>query len=966
MKQSSSNSLMTRTVARLAVAVMFAAVFVAGARTAEPVTFHVATCGNDAWSGKPAKPNNEKTDGPFATVERARDAIRSLKQVGKLPAGGVVVEILAGRYELSKPVELMAEDSGTAESPIVYRARPGDVVHISGGRVVTGWKPVTDPAVVNRLDPAARGKVFQADLRAQGITEYGDLGLDAEAELQLWLAKVDNQGEDAMGSSYASRGKKVSPRLEVFFNDQPMQISRWPNNDFITIQEVLGKTGIDVRGIKGCKEGIFVYEGDRPSRWVAEPDAWVEGYWFRDWAVQRHKITSIDTEKHVIEVAKPYHDYGYRKGQWFRGFNLLCEIDEPGEWYIDRQTGTLYFWPPAELDHGRVEVSTAPRLFTLADTSYVTLRGLWLETARGTGIAIKGGQQCRIIGCTLRNLGNHAVTVFDGKENGVIGCDMYGMGGGGIYLVGGDRKALVPAGHFAENNHIHHFGRWDRMYRPGLFMSGVGLRASHNLIHDAPHSAILFGGNDHLMEFNEIHNVCFESHDCGAIYAGRSWTLRGHVIQYNYLHHLYGKSGGPCNGIYLDDLFSSATVQGNIFHQVPSAVFVGGGRDNIIQNNVFVDCPRALHIDGRALGWCGPHADGRIKEATEKGTIAGVRYKEPPFSTRYPQLANILDDEPKQPKGNVVRQNIFWQGQAEDLRRVAKGAPVLPTWWDAIERKIRPLVTLENNLLNADPMFVNPDAGNFQLRDDSPAWKLGFKRIPVEKIGLYKDEQRASWPVNHPAYAMPAPPAFKLVFLGNSITLHGPNQKIGWPGNWGMAASAEEKDFVHLVSRSLARTKDATPVLIVRNIAEFERQYATYDAEAKLKDVYEFGADIVIMAIGENVPALGSDEAKTQFAASLRKLLRGLNTGKHPIVVVRSCFWANQAKDQVLKQTCQEVGGIFVDIGALAKDESNYARSERKIAHAGVAAHPGDKGMQAIANAILGALNNQRGKETEK
>ena len=75
--------------------------------------------------------------------------------------------------------------------------------------------------MISRLDPAARGKVYQTDLKAQGVTEYGDLGLDAAWELQVWLARVDNQGEDAMGSTYASVGKKVRPRLEVFFNDQP-------------------------------------------------------------------------------------------------------------------------------------------------------------------------------------------------------------------------------------------------------------------------------------------------------------------------------------------------------------------------------------------------------------------------------------------------------------------------------------------------------------------------------------------------------------------------------------------------------------------------------------------------------------------------------------------------------------------------------------------------------------------------
>ncbi|HPA16226.1 MAG TPA: right-handed parallel beta-helix repeat-containing protein [Verrucomicrobiae bacterium] len=737
--------------------VAIAMVPVIRAGTVDRTTFYVGTNGNDAWSGRFPNANAAKTDGPFATIERARDEIRVLKGGAGLPKEGAVVEILGGRYELMRPIDLTSMDSGTAEAPVIYRARTGDVVRISGGRNIDGWKPVTDPGTLERLDASARGKIFQANLAAQGITEYGDLGLDAAWELQVWLAKTDNQGEDAMGSAYASVGKNVSPRLEVFFNGEPMEISRWPNEGFIRIEEVLGASPIEVRGVKGCKEGIFVYEGDRPKRWMGEKDAWVQGYWFRDWAEQRHKIASIDAGKKIISVIPPYHNYGYRKGQWFRGFNLLNEIDEPGEWYIDRSLGIVYFWPPRPIDRGSVEVSMAPGLFRLVGASHVTIRGLLMEAARGTAISIAAGERCRVIGCTFRNLGNHAVTVFNGEGHGVIGCDMQGMGGGGIYLVGGDRKALAPAAHFAENNHIHHFGRWDRMYRPGLFLSGVGLRASHNLIHDAPHAAILFGGNDHIFEYNEIHNVCTESHDCGAIYAGRSWTLRGHVIQYNYLHHLCGKDGGPCNGIYLDDLFSSATVRGNVFYQVLRPVFIGGGRDNVIENNVFVDCPKAIHIDARALGWCGPHADGRIKEAQEKGTIAGVRYKEPPFSTRYPQLVNLLDDEPKKPKGNIVRRNIFWQGPGEDLRRVAAGESVKETWWDDIDPKIRSLVRIENNLINEDPGCVDAQAGNFRLRDDSPAWRLGFQRIPFEKIGLYQDGARASWPASHPVRPLPRP-----------------------------------------------------------------------------------------------------------------------------------------------------------------------------------------------------------------
>ena len=197
---------------------------------------------------------------------------------------------------------------------------------------------------------------------------------------------------------------------------------------------------------------------------------------------------------------------------------------------------------------------------------------------------------------------------------------------------------------------------------------------------------------------------------------------------------------------------------------VPIVLFVGPALfnhpaingDNLIQNNVFIDCPKAIHVDARARGWCGPHADGRIKEAQQKGTIAGIRYNEPPYSTRYPLLAGLLADEPKKPKGNIVRRNIFWQGPGEDLRRVAQGAPIKENWWNDIEPGIRALVKLEDNLINVDPHFVDPQSGNYQLRADSPAWPLGFQRIPVEQIGLVQDINRASWPVQHPVRALNA------------------------------------------------------------------------------------------------------------------------------------------------------------------------------------------------------------------
>ena len=661
------------------------------------VELHVASDGDDANPGAASK--------PFATLERARDEIRAIKKAKGLPTGGVAVTVRGGLYALDRAFELTAEDSGEAKAPIVYRARKGEEVRISGGKRVTEWQVVTDPAVVERLDPAARGKVLQADLRAIGVTDFG-----------------------AMGGGFGQGG---GPGLELFFNDQPTTLSRYPNDGFIKITGVKGKTEVDVRGTKGRVEADFTYEGDRPDRWKDENDGWVLGYWFWDWAEQRQRIESIDPATNRMTLAKPYHSYGYRKGQWFHGFNLLSEIDTPGEWHLDRKSGVLYFWPPSPIASGRATVSVRDNLVVMRRAHSITLRGLTFEAARGTAIKIDGALNDKLVGCTLRNVGGTAVTV-NGANSGVVGCDIYATGDGGISLSGGDRATLEPAGLYAENNHIHHWSRWNRMYRHGISLHGVGNRAAHNLLHHSPHTAVFFSGNDHVIELNEIHDVCNESNDAGAIYAGRDWTMRGTEIRYNHLHHIRGFENRGCIGVYLDDMYCGTSIFGNLFHDVTRAAFIGGGRDNRIVNNIFVDCKPAVHVDSRALGWAHDHSDAWLKEIAEKGTLSRIRYNQPPYSTRYPKLAELPGPDPAAPGGSLIARNVFQGGK-----------------WDEVDAKARPFVTFQDNLLDADPRFVDAASGNYQLRDDSPAYKLGFERIPIEKIGLVDDGTRASRPVEN-------------------------------------------------------------------------------------------------------------------------------------------------------------------------------------------------------------------------
>ena len=201
----------------------------------------------------------------------------------------------------------------------------------------------------------------------------------------------------------------------------------------------------------------------------------------------------------------------------------------------------------------------------------------------------------------------------------------------------------------------------------------------------------------------------------------------------------------------------------------------------------------------------------------------------------------------------------------------------------------------------------------------------------------------------------------RILFLGNSITKHPPKSDIGWTGNWGMAASAQDKDYVHhLIQRFAAAAGGTVPEVRIENIAEFEREHRTFDVTTKFKAHADFKADTIILAIGENVPALTTEADKVAFHTALTKLLALLKQNHTPALFVRSSFWADPVKDAILRQVCQDAGGIFIDIHQLGTDEQNYARSEREFSDPGVAAHPGDAGMAAIAEAIWNAISRNK------
>lgn len=689
-------------------AFFFALTFAVPSSAAE--VLHVAPGGNDAWSGQLAKSNKAKTDGPLASLQGARDAIRKLKTKG-LPPGGVTVEFAAGTYPMTAPLNLESQDSGTPQSPIIYRAVKGATVRISGGSAIGGFAPLADAAVLQQIPEAARGQVLQCDLKAQGIEDFGKL-------------------------SRRGFGRPVvESHLELFWNDQPMTLARWPNAG-----AKMSYTHISAlpNGPEGMVFGADADLAPRLAKWANEKDPWLFGYWCFDWA-DEYVPAKIDATAKTLTIPDPKPAFGLKLKQRYYGLNLLCELDEPGEWYLDRDKDALYFWPPSK--QGQAYVSLAPTLFNLQKVSDVTLRGFTCEGTRGTAIKVTDGVRDKIVACALRNLGNAAVSINGGSECGVIGCDVYNCGDGGISLLGGERKTLTPCGHYAENNHIYDYSRWSRTYRPAVGVSGDGIRVSHNLIHDGPHTAILLGGNDHLVEFNEIHSVAYDTGDVGAFYMGRDWTARGTNIRNNYFHHIKGPGNYGAMGVYLDDQASGISIFGNVFYDVTRSVFIGGGDDNLVDNNIFVNCVPSVHIDARGMGWQKSATDD--PEGELRRYLRAMPYQNELWSKRYPTLVNVLEDNPNAPKRNLVQHNVAVGGK-----------------WDDVEKRGAEWQIFKDNFVGADAKFARPlpkvaRAQDFKLAKDSPAWAVGFQAIPLEQIGLVKSDDRASWPVKSSPRVMP-------------------------------------------------------------------------------------------------------------------------------------------------------------------------------------------------------------------
>jgi parallel beta-helix repeat protein len=746
---------MRRAVASLAALLVFLTC-TAGGSLAEDVkaTFFVAPNGNDQWSGKLPQPNAAKTDGPFTTLGRARDAIRDLK--GKqAPKESISVMVRGGKYYLDRKLDFGPEDSGSQDFPITYEAYPGEKPILSGGREITGWKPY-------------KGKIVQAEVPGTkgGMWRFRQLFLDGQRQIQARYPNLDP--DNPLYGGWAAPTGQGFPNS---FNYKANAFSRhWakPQEGEVFLLENTGLT--DTLPIKSIDEkNLLITLIDRIQDWSGMP------YMFANYPFH-------------LTIGPGFHFYVE---------NLLEELDQPGEWYLDSEEGTVYFWPPKGSAGTQVVAPVLSTLIDMSGASYVTISGFtFTETATGDNMH-RGGQEG--YGAMLPMIGRKYVGEalhMQGAEHCRIENNLFdAVGGNGIYLEGYNARNVVQGneishagaigitliGSHYENpqeqrrypiynevldNYIHHSGVYNK-YVAGIFL---GLSQSnvigHNRIEYMPHHAINLGNSAfgrNIVEYNEIRHAGLQTCDKGAI---NSWMedpyghvekqapRSGNVIRYNLVADFESRcllNEDPKVesdfgwGLYLDNYTSNSFVYGNIIIRSGiHGLLVNGGQNNLIENNVIIDSTSSATRFG---GWWQPQMEGFMTgNRFSRNIFYSTKSSAKVLHIHYAYIDEPITDALGESDYNVffntgtkdfIVKEIFAQQVGNKRTEEAKARQIPLAEWQKMG--------FDTHSAFVDPLFVDALHDDYRLKPDSPALKLGFQPIDFSQIGprnRFKGEQQ--------------------------------------------------------------------------------------------------------------------------------------------------------------------------------------------------------------------------------
>ncbi|MBU0610611.1 MAG: right-handed parallel beta-helix repeat-containing protein [Armatimonadetes bacterium] len=502
------------------------------------------------------------------------------------------------------------------------------------------------------------------------------------------------------------------------------------------VQLTFGLT--DVEALPKGEKTTFPYApGDAKPTWADAPDAEVH-IWPAAEACRAYKqitrLEKVDEQAHAITIGGPECRTQLGIGDRYFVENVLEELDSPGEWYLDRQAGMLYYWPPQPLNTVAVTAPVTGRLvqfegdpaqgqtlshvrfsgLTFTQTDYAPDDGCvgYKEGSNGV-IYLRGAVDCAVENCRFVSNGKAAVVLQGGRGNTISGNDISDSAEGGILV-------LDSAANTVSDNHIHHLGA---VYKhvAGVVIRGSAARdnvVAHNLLHDITRWGVglMETGTGNVVEYNDMYNTSLETYDTGGIHAyqnDRQFNCHT-IIRYNLVHDGVGYSslmGMPMfdsRGIYIDGFSSGYTITHNLCYRnsASGGIFIQGGHDINITNNISACNGKVQYLHTNFM------ENGANNEFTNNIL----------FGTD-PRIALMWIYKGGE-KVTLFDHNLYCHPTGDICYPVANDFAK----WQALGFDAHSIV--------ADPGFVNPQADDYSLRPDSPALKLGFEPIDARQIGL--------------------------------------------------------------------------------------------------------------------------------------------------------------------------------------------------------------------------------------
>ncbi len=674
--------------------------------SAQTQYIYVSTDGNDS--------NGGTEEAPLATLEAAKQ-----KAVELISENDVVIRFAEGTYPFQKCVSFDGKEfDGTHKVTI---QGDGDVVFSGTKKLdISQFQKVSDEKILKRLPESTRYLVGVLDLAKQGVTK----------------SQVDF-------ISHLESGGQVTAPVGVYLNNKKQKLSRWPNSGYMEFEQndivsAGARRRWDTSGDR-FKGGKWKYNAANPSRWAEAEDACIEGYFGSDYFYEWNPIQSIDPETRTITQWQ-WTMYGIKaKGRW-AATNLLEEIDLPGEWYIDRNTLLMYYYPPYKLDpqEDALELAVMEESFiSLNKINGFEISGIHFDKfGNKFAIDIESSSNIHIDGAEFTYTAGGGVEIKRGKNIVIENCLMYYTENPGIQIRNsGNRTTLETSNILIKNNtfyrvattELHAINLYGNATSPLIDQySSVGVVITQNTFHGVE-AAVWLNGVDCEVSYNEAYNAIRNTADATVMGFGRSWANYGNQWNYNYIHDF-----GPLNfknptygnyGIFWDDLVCGQTAKGNIifnnYMNRSEGISIGGGRDHDVEDNIFIKSQQPIKGQDRTNRAGDYTKNDAALAINQLGEDAGLFYAKYPTSGKY-LIEDIIKDNGFIPKNNTIKNNfgVDVGGFSIAERFVQNG-------------------TVENNVETSDySVFVDPENQDFRVTDEAKE-KYGLSEgLPGEDFDI--------------------------------------------------------------------------------------------------------------------------------------------------------------------------------------------------------------------------------------